>query len=123
MTELQQPPMPVDSLERVTPLARGSLPLLLELADLFRDEQAPLFADLAAAVEAGDATRLRLAAHALHGTAAHFGHRPTCAAARTLALMGRSGNLMGAREAFAALTEAVGRLEQALQHLTAEPHP
>jgi HPt (histidine-containing phosphotransfer) domain-containing protein len=92
----------------------GSVALLHELIDIFTGECPGYLAAIAGAIRAGDGPRLHLAAHGLCGTAANFRHRPACRSARELEDMGRRGDLTGAAEAFAALTEAVGRLGRCL---------
>jgi HPt (histidine-containing phosphotransfer) domain-containing protein len=98
-------------------LVGGNVALLHEIIDIFIAERPAAVAEIDSAIAAGDAARLRLAAHALHGTAGNFRHRPACAAARALEQMGRARDLQGAREAFAVLTDAVSRLERSLLEL------
>ena len=69
------------------------------------------------AVAAGDATKLRRAAHTLKGAAATFGAEETQDAALCLEEMGRNAQLAGAEVALAALDTALTRLRAALPAL------
>jgi HPt (histidine-containing phosphotransfer) domain-containing protein len=122
MTELPSAPASPEALDRQALLALvgGNVPLLRELIDVFVAECLATLAEIAAAIQADDASRLRLAAHTLHGTAGTFGHRATCTLARALELRGGSGDLDGAEETFAALTQAVASLERGLLELKSD---
>ena len=124
MTEQQLPDVQ-EVLDRdgILALMDGSVELLCELVGLFDEERTVALAEIQAALETDDASRLRLAAHSLRGTASHFRHNPTCAAARDLEVMGRSGDLGRARETFAVLVEAAAELQQALNQLKADLLP
>jgi HPt (histidine-containing phosphotransfer) domain-containing protein len=95
------------------------LALLHEIIDIFLAEQGGALAEIESAIQAGNSNQLRLAAHALHGTAGNFRYRPACAAAGALEQMGRAGDLTGAAEAFAVLTGAVADLAGGLIELKA----
>jgi PAS domain S-box-containing protein len=95
----------------------GDDQLLGELAALFCRESPGWLNEVRAAVAAGDAPRLRRAAHTLKGSASTFGARAACEAAQRLELMGRAGDLAGAEEACAALAAALNHLQPALAAL------
>ncbi len=112
-------PGPADELDRkaILNVVGGHVPLLHEIIDIFVSERAQSLEEVESALRARHPERLRLAAHALHGTAGNFRHRPSCTAARALEEMGRDRNLAGAEEAFVALTDALAQLELALLDL------
>jgi PAS domain S-box-containing protein len=95
----------------------GDAALLGELIDLFLAESPAWLEDVRRAADAGDATRLRRAAHKLNGGAGSFGAEETCDAARRLEEMGRTGQLAGAEVALAELDTALTRLRAALPTL------
>jgi HPt (histidine-containing phosphotransfer) domain-containing protein len=70
--------------------------------------------EIGAATAGGDAAALRRAAHTLKGTVSAFGAAEACALAQRLEDMGRDGCLQAARDACAALAEALARLGPAL---------
>jgi CheY-like chemotaxis protein len=106
-------------LNRPEALARvqGDRVLLRELVELFLagcDEQ---LARLRAATEAGDLETVRTLSHALKSAVGTFGAKEAYEAALRLEVIGRSGDLLEARTAFADLAAAVGRLKPALAQL------
>src|SRR5262249_28041818 len=80
----------------------GNKKLLERMAGAFAEECPRLLAEIRAAVSAGDAPRLRRAAHTLKGAVGTFGAREAFEAALRLETMGREGNLGGAEEVRAA---------------------
>jgi CheY-like chemotaxis protein len=119
------PPGGEGLLDREAALERagGDAELLGELADLFLAECPKLMAEVHQAVRAGDASRLRRSAHALKGSVSNFGAAEATAAAQHLEQMGRRQDLSGAEEAWAALQQAMRRLEPALAGLRPAPRP
>ena len=91
-----------------------------ELAGVCAADNARLFADIRSAVTAGDAPRLKLAAHALKGAVANFNAHAVVGLARELEVMGRDGVLAGAPAAVVALERELGRLDPALRGLAAD---
>jgi len=91
--------------------------LLGELAQIFLEECPRLVAEVGEAVQAGNAARLRNAAHGLKGAVDNFGARLAYEAALKLELLGRSGTLEGAPAAFAELQEELARLQPLLYEL------
>jgi two-component system sensor histidine kinase/response regulator len=88
----------------------GDAQLLDELIAVFLAETPRLLADVRDAVAAGDAARLKRAAHTVKGAAGTLGGRATFDAALVLETMGRQGDLSGSGPACRALEEALGRL-------------
>ena len=91
--------------------------LLTELVSLFEEECPRLLADIRAGIAAGDARRVRLAAHTLKGAASNFGARETSDAAVHLEMLSRDGDLKDCPAALAVLEEAAVRLMAALSEL------
>jgi CheY-like chemotaxis protein len=98
------------ALERVD----GDLDLLKELIGLFLEECPRWIAELREAIDAGQANRLRLAAHGLKGAVGNLGAPAVFEAAWQLELIGRHGNLHAAPEAYARLVRELERLRPAL---------
>jgi CheY-like chemotaxis protein/HPt (histidine-containing phosphotransfer) domain-containing protein len=92
----------------------GDPEFLKELAKLFFTEGAKAMLEIRAAITAGDANRLRRAAHTLRGSVACFAAKPAVEAAQRLETMGRDGNLGGAAAAWASLEGEIERLRSAL---------
>ena len=74
----------------------GGPDLLGELIDIFLDDAPPRLDALRAAVQAGDATGTREAAHALKGACAQLGALFLSQLCKQLEFMGREGQLSGA---------------------------
>jgi PAS domain S-box-containing protein len=106
-------PAPLDlalALERVD----GDLELLKELASLFLDECPRLMAGIREAISQRNDLRLQQEAHTLRGSVGNFGAQEALEAARRLETVGRGQDWDHAEEAWAALEQAIGRLEPAL---------
>ncbi|MCX6638185.1 MAG: Hpt domain-containing protein [Acidobacteria bacterium] len=98
------------ALERVG----GDERLLREIAVLFLDECPRVMREIRAAVEAGDAVALELAAHSLKGSVGNFGADKVFQAALRLEAIGRSRDLSSAHEALSDLVSAMDSLRPAL---------
>jgi two-component system, sensor histidine kinase and response regulator len=94
--------------------------LLTEVVGLFLEAYPAWEAEIRAAVDAGDASRLRAAAHTLKGAVSHFGAKSAHDAANRLEQMGREGQLREASTVYAQLDRALCRLQAALQQLMGE---
>ena len=70
--------------------------LFAKLADLYMSTSPALLEELGAAVEAGDAERIRQRAHALKSSSANVGATALAALCHEIERMGREGNLDGA---------------------------
>ena len=92
----------------------GDLNLLREIAGLFLKECPGLMTQIQDAIVAGDASRLRRAAHTLKGAVGNFGAIPTFEAALKLEMMGQSGDLHAAKEACLALEAEIASLKPAM---------
>jgi two-component system, sensor histidine kinase and response regulator len=92
--------------------------LLQEVAQVFVEECPAWQAEIRAAIDAGDAARLRIATHTVKGAVSHFGAQQAYDAALQLELMGKSGQLQGANAARAALDRALEGLQSALRRLS-----
>jgi HPt (histidine-containing phosphotransfer) domain-containing protein len=95
----------------------GDEELLGSLIDIFLADSPGWLEDVRGAATAGDAAKLRRAAHTLKGAAASFGAEEACAAALRLEEMGRRGQADGAEVALAELERALTRLRAALPGL------
>ena len=73
--------------------------------------------EICAALEAGDATRLRILAHTIKGAVSHFGAQQAYDTAYQLELMAKNGNLDGAPAACTALGQSLQRLQIALRDI------
>ncbi len=85
--------------------------LLGELAAILLEECPKLLSQLRAAIANGDANKLRIAAHTVKGSVAHFGAQSCKAAALQLELIGREDRLDDALPALAVLETELARLE------------
>jgi CheY-like chemotaxis protein len=91
--------------------------LLVEVVGVFLEACPGWQADIRAAIQGSDATRLKAAAHTLKGAVSHFGAQPAYDSANVLEQMGRDGKLQEAASACAALDSALDRLQRALREL------
>ena len=96
-------------------LAGGDRELMRELARVFLAELPEKLSDLRKAASAGDAEQIRIAAHALKGSAAAVGGRPAADASSRVEHLGRSGNLEAARAALVDLEVALEPLAARLR--------
>jgi HPt (histidine-containing phosphotransfer) domain-containing protein len=95
----------------------GDRNLLGELIGVFLADSVQMQQAVAAAIEAGDAAALCLAAHKLKGAVANFSAPSTQEAALRLETLGRQQDLSQAPAAYATLEKEVTRLRQALEDL------
>ncbi len=109
-------PAPVPALDRAALLARvdGDEEVLQEIVGLFLEDCPRLMRLIDEAVTRSDAAALAEAAHSLKGAVANFGDGPALASARELEVVGRTGNLAGARAAFATLAASIECLKAGL---------
>ncbi len=102
----------------------GSEHVLRVLIEATLEEAPRMAASVRAAIEARDATQLRLAAHTLKGALRYFGETPASAAAYCLEKMGSDGNLDNAIDICGhldkVLAEALGSMYDYLQRMSAE---
>lgn len=98
----------------------GDAAFARELIDLFLSESPEIMVTISRAIQTGDATALRLAAHTMRGTAANFSAQPTQDIAHRLEHLGRTGEFSGTQELYVTLVEVVTRLRSALIALSAD---
>ena len=87
---------------------------ILEIIGMLETQLPELEARIGEAIEAQDASRLRLASHTLKGSLALFGAARASEAAKRLEEMGRGGSLEGAADALDDLRTRLGELRAAL---------
>ena len=92
----------------------GNESLLRDLVGLFMAEYPDWMTELGQAIAGRDAARLKRVAHNLKGGLSMFGAKTAFDAALLLEAMGRTGDLAGAEDAFAALEEAIRELQPVL---------
>jgi CheY-like chemotaxis protein len=109
--EAERPPKEVLDAEKALAVVGGDRQLLGELVRLYFQESPKWLAEMRQGLASNEAQLVRRCAHNLKGTLTSFGAQRAGEAALRLETMGRNGNLMGAPEAFTALTEALQRLE------------
>jgi signal transduction histidine kinase/CheY-like chemotaxis protein/HPt (histidine-containing phosphotransfer) domain-containing protein len=101
----------------------GSEHVLRVLIEATMEESPRMAAAIRAAIDAGDATQLRLAAHTLKGSLRYFGETPASAVAWRLEQMGSERHLEDAgdicNQLDSALAEALGSMYDYLQHISA----
>jgi CheY-like chemotaxis protein len=102
-------------LERVA----GDRQLLAELVEILHAESPRLLGELRRCIDAGDASGVEDAAHAIKGSVGNFGARAAVDSALALEMMGRDGALGGAPPELLTLEHAVAALERDLAALTA----
>jgi len=92
----------------------GDLKLLRALVNMFRVEAPRMTEQLRQALRQGDAALVHRLAHTLKGSAGNLGAPGVAYLAGTLEGLGRSGDLTAAPDAFAALEDALARLDAEL---------
>lgn len=110
---------PID-LSALRSFVDGDSALLQELVILFKAEAPRLIEEIRRALDSGDASALREAAHTLKGSAASMTASGAAAAAHTLEMIGNSGSLDGARIAIMELEREIDRSSHALTVLAGE---
>jgi PAS domain S-box-containing protein len=98
-------------------LLSGDAELLQELRQLFHEETPRRLGELAAALERGDLTVARRAAHTIRGSAASLCGRRAATAAQRLELLAQDRKLAEARSAYPAIRDEVHELDRALEEL------
>jgi two-component system sensor histidine kinase/response regulator len=98
----------------------GDEELFAELVGLFREQGPRTIQEIADALEAGDAVKIRRSAHALKGAAGYLGGTLTVQAAQRLEQIGASNEISAASAAFQDLENELGRM---LAELNALPTP
>jgi HPt (histidine-containing phosphotransfer) domain-containing protein len=107
----------VIDLEGVLERVGGDRGLLIELAQLFRNEWPEMLSRIRLCIDDDDAAGLETAAHNFKGACLNLGAGPTASAAMVLELKGRTGILKGALPEFEELQRQAERLDAALLDL------
>ena len=87
-----------------------------EVAGTLLESSPGWLAEIRAAAEAGDAAKLRIAAHTLKGAVSHFGARAVHEAANDLEQLAKQGNLQSAPALLAKLDRTLAQFKAALQN-------
>jgi HPt (histidine-containing phosphotransfer) domain-containing protein len=93
----------------------GDYQLFVEMAGFFLEDAPLLYADLCDAARNGDATRVRMKAHALKGLVAGCGGVRAASAAQKVETAGEEGDLSRISELVALLGDELELLKQAHQ--------
>jgi len=93
----------------------GDRKLLKEVVGIFMADYPKLMSEMKRAISEGDALGLNRAAHGLKGSVGNFGATILFEMARQLEMMGKSGDLTPAGDAFALVEAEMERLKQALE--------
>ena len=88
---------------------------LAELVDTYLSDSPGLFAELRAAIAAGDATTARRAAHTLKSTSASFGANGLAAQCREIEAVAAAGQLVGLDELVERAATSYAQVETALR--------
>ncbi len=97
----------------------GSNDMLFEIIDIFLDDAPARLIDVAAAVQAGDATAAFENAHAVKGSAATLGALRLAELCRQVEAMGRAGDVSGAASVMASVQAEYERVKAALHAVKA----
>lgn len=95
----------------------GDRDLFAEVAEIFLEDCPRQMDAIREALDAGDVEGVELASHTLKGSTSSFAAAAASDAAQVMERIGRSGNLDGALEAYAALDEQIDRLAAELRRL------
>lgn len=93
----------------------GDKELFAEMTTMLLEDAPQLFAEVGRAVNEGDATAVRMKAHALRGVVAGCGGVRAAEAAQSLEDAGQQANLKGAATLLSALEAEVDLLMQAIR--------
>jgi CheY-like chemotaxis protein/anti-sigma regulatory factor (Ser/Thr protein kinase) len=105
------------ALEKLREMVGGDADFLAELIDTFLEDAPQMLAEMSQAVEDGDATVLRRAAHSLKSNSADFGAMALSSLCRELEGMGKTGTLAGTAEKVAQAKAEYERVQGALEIL------
>ncbi len=112
MTE--SPVLEEKAVQNLRDMVGGDVRFLVELIDTFLEDAPLLLADMRAAVEAGDAAALRIAAHSLKSNSAEFGAMTFSTLCKDLEMQAKQGVLDGVIEKVAQVEAHYAHVEQAL---------
>jgi CheY-like chemotaxis protein len=95
----------------------GNRGLLRDLARLFLADYPKQLVEIKAAIQGGDAERLRRAAHALKGSVGNFAAQRAFDTALQVEMLGKSGDVAAAQDVCVALEGELSQLSQELEKL------
>jgi two-component system sensor histidine kinase/response regulator len=95
----------------------GNRGLLRDLARLFLADYPKQLVEIKAAIQGGDAERLRRAAHALKGSVGNFAAQRAFDTALQLEMLGKRGDVAAAQDVCVALEGELSQLSQELEKL------
>ncbi len=113
-------PEPVLDLDTALEFADGDRELLRQMAQSFLNQCPKLLGEIRDSVLRGDAPTWKNAAHKLKALVGSFGEQRAYQAALRLEELGDAGDLMGSKNAYPELEEAVMRLQEAVAELEKE---
>ena len=103
------------ALENLRAMAGGDPAFVAELIETFLEDAPKLLSDMARALETGDAAGLRLAAHSLKSNGAEFGATAFSELCKQLEVIGKSGDLSGAKGLVTQASAEFSRVGTALE--------
>ena len=111
------PDAPIDTaaFDELLETVGGDREFLAELIETYLSDSPGLFAELRAAIAAGDAAAARRAAHTLKSTSASFGATDLSAQCREIEAAAAAGDLVGLEERVDRAEEAYRAVEAALR--------
>jgi HPt (histidine-containing phosphotransfer) domain-containing protein len=98
----------------------GDQEIVVEILGVFRESCDDSMDEIRQALDAGDPERIERSAHALKGALGNISARAGHRAALKVEKLGESGDVEGARQAFAELERRIEELEQVLSKLAKE---
>ena len=93
---------------------------LVELVDVFLKDSPELIEEMRSGLAAGDAERVRRAAHSLKSNSASFGADRLAAVSREIEMAAKSGSLEGTGSKLSGVEEEYARLTPVLEELKRE---
>lgn len=93
---------------------------LVELVDVFLKDSPELIEEMRSGLAAGDAERVRRAAHSLKSNSASFGADRLAAVSREIEMTAKSGSLEGTGSKLSEVEEEYARLTPVLEELKRE---
>lgn len=108
-------PINPEALETMLQMVGGDTAFLAEMIDAYLADSPQLLAELRQALAAGDADRLRRAAHSLKSNSENFGAHSLAALARKLEELGKIGSLADAHHLTEQATAEYDRVKRALE--------
>lgn len=114
---MSDPDWPLDKTVLAETMGPNMDTLLPRLLPVYLEDGDLLISWLAEALQSGDATKMRQAAHRLMGNSASMGVLTVAALAEELELLGKSGDLSTAEQHLTALIEEYTKVKTALLNI------